>query len=442
MKEGIHPDVPRSLLRGPVQRLQVRHPLVRADARDDQDGRRPRAAAATSSRPPASRTRSTPARKRASTRSAAGSRSSATSSRTSARRSEPRGAATKRQLRLPFLCRSRRMARVRCMMRDRLTPLPLNSPNPALVTQRAAQRLPRAGAAAVLRGLRAAGRCSGATRGRAPTSPRSATCSTSRRARRSWLAPTVGGLPADAALLPYWLGAVVHQAARALARPGAGGAHPVRAAARAGAGADLVRHLSPGAHRSGAAAAVRVRRRGRADRLRARDRRRRAARADRHARPAAARPRDHAGAGAAGRRRAVPLRARGEPVPRAAGAGSRCWSRLPVAGRQRRAEHRAWRSASSARVDLPRVELRSRRGASRRGSPPAPCCSAALRVARSAPGPGALGSYQRSAQLIGRCCGCSPGSPGRPGRSRCGRCGAGAATCSRRHIAMPARLRR
>lgn len=83
----------------------------------------------------------------------------------------------------------------------------LNSPNPALVTQRAAQRLPRLallllGAVYVLPGLfgrdpwksadiTAFGYMVNIAQGRAP-----------------WLAPTVGGLPADAALLPYWLGAL------------------------------------------------------------------------------------------------------------------------------------------------------------------------------------------------------------------------------------------
>jgi len=83
----------------------------------------------------------------------------------------------------------------------------LNSLNPALVTHRAAQRLPRIallllGAAYVLPGLfgrdpwksadiTAFGYMVNIAQGRAP-----------------WLAPTVGGLPADAALLPYWLGAL------------------------------------------------------------------------------------------------------------------------------------------------------------------------------------------------------------------------------------------
>jgi len=83
----------------------------------------------------------------------------------------------------------------------------VTSPNPALVSQRAAQRLPRVAlllfcAAYVLPGvfgrdpwknadISAFGYMLNIANGHTP-----------------WLAPTVGGLPADAALLPYWLGAV------------------------------------------------------------------------------------------------------------------------------------------------------------------------------------------------------------------------------------------
>ena len=83
----------------------------------------------------------------------------------------------------------------------------LNSPNPALVTQRAAQRLPRLallllGAAYMLPGLF----------GRDPWKSADITSFgymvNIAHGRASWLAPTVGGLPADAALLPYWLGAL------------------------------------------------------------------------------------------------------------------------------------------------------------------------------------------------------------------------------------------
>ncbi len=82
----------------------------------------------------------------------------------------------------------------------------MNTPNPALVTRRAARRLPRLAlllfcVAYVLPGLfdrdpwksadiTAFGYMLNIAQGRTP-----------------WLAPTVGGLPADGALLPYWLGA-------------------------------------------------------------------------------------------------------------------------------------------------------------------------------------------------------------------------------------------
>ena len=82
----------------------------------------------------------------------------------------------------------------------------MNSPNPALVTQRAAQRLPRLAlllfcAAYVLPGLF----------GRDPWKSADITAFgymvNIAMGRTPWLAPTVAGLPADAALLPYWLGA-------------------------------------------------------------------------------------------------------------------------------------------------------------------------------------------------------------------------------------------
>lgn len=83
----------------------------------------------------------------------------------------------------------------------------MTTPNPALVTERAAQRLPRVAlllfcAAYVLPGLfgrdpwknadiAAFGHMVGLAEG-----------------RTSWFAPSLAGLPADGALLPYWLGAV------------------------------------------------------------------------------------------------------------------------------------------------------------------------------------------------------------------------------------------
>ena len=82
----------------------------------------------------------------------------------------------------------------------------MNSPNPALVTQRAAARLPRVVlllfcAAYILPGLF----------GRDPWKSADVIAfgymSNIAEGRTPWLAPTVGGLPADSALLPYWFGA-------------------------------------------------------------------------------------------------------------------------------------------------------------------------------------------------------------------------------------------
>ncbi|MET0332744.1 MAG: hypothetical protein ABW190_00615 [Rhizobacter sp.] len=83
----------------------------------------------------------------------------------------------------------------------------MNTPNPALVTERAATRLPRIAllllcAAYLLPGVF----------GRDPW--KNADISAFgymvniAQGHTSWLSPMVGGLPADAALLPYWLGAI------------------------------------------------------------------------------------------------------------------------------------------------------------------------------------------------------------------------------------------
>ena len=86
------------------------------------------------------------------------------------------------------------------------TPKRVNTPNPALVSQREAARLPRIAlvllcAAYVLPGVF----------GRDPW--KSADISAFgymlnlAQGKTSWLTPSVGGLPADGALLPYWIGA-------------------------------------------------------------------------------------------------------------------------------------------------------------------------------------------------------------------------------------------
>ena len=83
----------------------------------------------------------------------------------------------------------------------------MNSPNPALVSQREAAPLPRLAliilsAAYVLPGLF----------GRDPWKSADITAFgyivNIAQGKTSWLAPTVGGLPADGALLPYWIGAL------------------------------------------------------------------------------------------------------------------------------------------------------------------------------------------------------------------------------------------
>lgn len=82
----------------------------------------------------------------------------------------------------------------------------MNSPTPALVTQRAAQRLPRLAlllfcAAYVIPGVF----------GRDPWKNADVTAfgymAGIAGGQSSWLAPSIAGLPADVALVPYWLGA-------------------------------------------------------------------------------------------------------------------------------------------------------------------------------------------------------------------------------------------
>ena len=91
-----------------------------------------------------------------------------------------------------------------------------NTPNPAIVTHRAAQRLPRLAlllfcAAYVLPGLF----------GRDPWRNADITAfgymASIAQGHSPWWAPALGGVPADAALLPYWIGA----AAISLLSPGA-----------------------------------------------------------------------------------------------------------------------------------------------------------------------------------------------------------------------------
>ena len=103
-------------------------------------------------------------------------------------------------------CESKRR-RICCIIRGASLPSLVNSPNPALVSQREAQPLPRIAlllfcAAYVLPGLF----------GRDPWKSADITAFgyivDIAQGRTSWLAPTVGGIPADGAILPYWIGAV------------------------------------------------------------------------------------------------------------------------------------------------------------------------------------------------------------------------------------------
>ena len=130
-----------------------------------------------------------------------------------------------------------------------------NSPTPALVTQRAAQRLPRL----ALLLFCAAYVLPGAVRPRSVDERRRHrvrldACDSPRAGRRGSPRRSAACRP-TAPLLPYWLGALFIRLLSPLDRPGAGRADPVRAAAGARAGADLVRDVPPGAHRSGAAGA-------------------------------------------------------------------------------------------------------------------------------------------------------------------------------------------
>jgi 4-amino-4-deoxy-L-arabinose transferase-like glycosyltransferase len=110
--------------------------------------------------------------------------------------------------RAPGRARRQRSAPVpdRWVRRLRHHPSPVNTPTPALVTQRAAQRVPVVAllllcAAYLLPGL--VGRDPWKN---ADLSAFGAMWSIA-EGRSSWMAPALGGLPVDGGLLPYWLGA-------------------------------------------------------------------------------------------------------------------------------------------------------------------------------------------------------------------------------------------
>ncbi len=88
---------------------------------------------------------------------------------------------------------------------------PVNLPTPALVTQRAAQPLPRWALLLLCAAYLLPGQF-----GRAPWKNADITAfgymASIAKGHSSWWAPAIAGLPADAALLPYWLGALAIKA--------------------------------------------------------------------------------------------------------------------------------------------------------------------------------------------------------------------------------------
>ncbi len=84
---------------------------------------------------------------------------------------------------------------------------PVNLPTPALVTQRAAQRLPRWALMLLCAAYLLPGQF-----GRGPWKNADITAfgymSSIARGHSAWTAPAIAGLPGDGALLPYWLGAL------------------------------------------------------------------------------------------------------------------------------------------------------------------------------------------------------------------------------------------
>lgn len=83
----------------------------------------------------------------------------------------------------------------------------MNPPNPALVTQRAAQRLPRL-ALLLLCGVYTIPGIFGRDPWKNADISSFGYMANIAAGHTSWFAPTVGGLPANSALLPYWIGAL------------------------------------------------------------------------------------------------------------------------------------------------------------------------------------------------------------------------------------------
>ena len=158
--------------------------------------------------------------------------------------------------------------------------------------------------------------------------------------------------------------------AAALGRTGAGRQAAFRRTAGAGARAHLVQLLPAGAHRSGPARGLRVRRRGRTGGLCASDRRCCRAGADCQPGAAAVGSRNHTRTGAAVRREPVPVVDGGGALPSVAGPARRA-AVADADGRQRRAgggrDPGDGRHAGAGAFDLrarppPRAMVRGRRG--------------------------------------------------------------------------------
>jgi hypothetical protein len=300
---------------------------------------------------------------------------------------------------------------------DSPVPHPLNSPNPALVTQRAAQRLPRLAlfmfcAGYVIPGLF----------GRDPW--RNADIAAFgymvnlAEGRSAWFFPTVAGLPSDTALLPYWIGAIFVK----LLGPWVGAPLAARIpfALLLVATLMLVWYSAYHLARTEAAQPLAFAFGGEAD------------------------PVDYARAIADGALLAV-IASLGllllghETTPELAQLASvslylyalsatpfRGWAPraavlLALPALAASASPAWWASACAA------TRRTSRRAASCPGSPQAPPLARSL-PGRSAPGAGGCAATTPHA-TFSAWAGCCCGSSGPPGCSACGRCGAGAATC-------------
>ena len=286
----------------------------------------------------------------------------------------------------------------------------MNTPNPALVTQREAQRLPRMPllllcAAYLLPGLF----------GRDPW--KSADISafgymlSIAQGQSPWWAPTVGGLPPESAVLPYWLGAafikllgpwlgaplaaripfalllglvlvLTWYSAYHLARTEAAQPLPLAFGGEASS-VDYARAIADGALLGLIATP----------------------------RPAATRPRDDAGTGATHRRRALSSTrwpaARSQP----GSPGWRCSSSLPMLVGQRRAQR--GRGSGHRRLGRQRRVARRRRARRSRWWIAAPW----LLAVAAGDGDERLGVARQRASVrcsrSARCCACCCGSPGR-----------------------------